>query len=524
MLLKIAITVGLIPIFFCGMLFLVVSVIIYIASNKNVNDFISYVLAYPFNQIGPTYLGGLLVTITSTVLFFFGIHGRTVFEDVYANVFSDTANSIVNNSLFDCFTLIGGVGSTLCLAIAILLFSDSKRKKRISNASMYTMVFNINELIVYGLPITFNPIYIIPFVLTPIINYSIGYLFILSGAIPSISQATSWTAPIFINGYMATGSFVFILVQFLCFILGIAIYTPFVRLDNLMAKRINKEMGKELESYLKQCEEDMLEPQIFSLSNHLEEYAENILYDLENSIKNEMIELSYQPQVKNGKIISVESLLRFNYLKHDNIYLPLVIQIAKEKDLFTDLSKVIVKKAILDYKKILTLCPNMKISVNLDLDILHNKEFLGWLVEYIIVSGLPHNQFGIEVTENSKYIFNEELKEIFEILHNNKINIYMDDFSMGNTSITFLQNTTFDYVKLDGSLVKNIDNERCENIIKSIVDLGKSLNFEVVAEYVETMPQKNKLKELGCEIYQGYLYYKPMEIDELIDILIKNKD
>ena len=515
---------ALIPIFFCGMLFLIVSVIIYIASNKNVNDFISYVLAYPFNQIGPTYIGGLLVTFASTILFFFGIHGRTVFEDVYANIFSNTTNSIVNNSLFDCFTLIGGVGSTLCLAIAILIFSDNKRKKKISKGSMYTMVFNINELIVYGKPITFNPIYIIPFVLTPIINYSIGYLFIVTGAIPSISQAISWTAPIFVNGYMATGSFLFILVQFLCLVLGVLIYTPFVRLDNLMAKRINKEMGKEIEDYLKKCEENMLEPQIFSLSNHLEEYAENILYNLENNIKNELIELYYQPQVKDGKIISIESLLRFNSIKQNNIYLPLVIQIAKEKDLFKDLSKVIVKKAVYDYKKILSLCPSMKISINLDLDILYDKEFLGWLVEYVIVSGLPYNQFGIEVTENSKYTFNEELKEIFDILHNNKINIYMDDFSMGNTSITFLQNTTFDFVKLDGSLVKNIDNERCENIIKSIVDLGKSLNFEVVAEYVETMSQKNKLKELGCEIYQGYLYYKPIEIDELMDILIKNKE
>ena len=80
----------------------------------------------------------------------------------------------------------------------------------------------------------------------------------------------------------------------------------------------------------------------------------------------------------------------------------------------------------------------------------------------------------------------------------------------------------FVYVKLDGKLVKNIDNERSENIIASIIELGRTLHFEVVAEFVETKEQQKILESLGCDRYQGYLYYKAMPYYELIKIL-KNK-
>ena len=90
---------------------------------------------------------------------------------------------------------------------------------------------------------------------------------------------------------------------------------------------------------------------------------------------------------------------------------------------------------------------------------------------------------------------------------------------MGNTSIRFLQDTMFNYVKLDGSLVKNLDNDRALNIVESIVNLGKTLNFEVIAEYVETQEQKDILYKLGCYNYQGYLYYKAMPYNEIIKLL-----
>jgi len=78
-------------------------------------------------------------------------------------------------------------------------------------------------------------------------------------------------------------------------------------------------------------------------------------------------------------------------------------------------------------------------------------------------------------------------------------------------------------VKLDGSLVRHIlEKETNQKIVASIVELGRKLGIKVIAEYVETEEQRQKLDELGCHYYQGYLYGKPMLLEEFIENLCKN--
>ena len=97
------------------------------------------------------------------------------------------------------------------------------------------------------------------------------------------------------------------------------------------------------------------------------------------------------------------------------------------------------------------------------------------------------------------------------------VKLAMDDFGMGHSSLMYLKEYDFDTIKLDGSLVREIlTNNNCRNIISSIVLLGKSLNYSVLAEYVEKEEQKRILHELGCEKYQGYLYSKAIPYQKLI--------
>ena len=85
--------------------------------------------------------------------------------------------------------------------------------------------------------------------------------------------------------------------------------------------------------------------------------------------------------------------------------------------------------------------------------------------------------------------------------------ILLDDFGMGHSSLSYLQNSPFDVVKLDGSLVGDVDtNERSREILSSILYLSRQLHFHVIAEYVETTEQREALHKLGCVCYQGYLY------------------
>lgn len=91
---------------------------------------------------------------------------------------------------------------------------------------------------------------------------------------------------------------------------------------------------------------------------------------------------------------------------------------------------------------------------------------------------------------------------------------------MGHTSIAILQMNYFDYVKIDGSLIKDLNNDRSRSIVASITNLGKELKFEVIAEYVETKEQRDYLLDLDCHIFQGYLYYKDMPLSELENIVL----
>lgn len=88
---------------------------------------------------------------------------------------------------------------------------------------------------------------------------------------------------------------------------------------------------------------------------------------------------------------------------------------------------------------------------------------------------------------------------------------------MGQTSLNYLRDNNFRFVKLDGSLVRQVtDNARCREIISSIVSLGSTLGFQVVAEWVENEAIRDHLLTLGCKVYQGYLYSPAIPLKELL--------
>ena len=88
--------------------------------------------------------------------------------------------------------------------------------------------------------------------------------------------------------------------------------------------------------------------------------------------------------------------------------------------------------------------------------------------------------------------------------------------------MAYLQMNQFDYIKLDGGIVKNMEkNERSKEIVDSLISLGKNLGFEVVAEYVENESLKNMLQDMGCHKYQGYLYSPAVELDNYIEYIKK---
>ena len=130
---------------------------------------------------------------------------------------------------------------------------------------------------------------------------------------------------------------------------------------------------------------------------------------------------------------------------------------------------------------------------------------------------VKHMNVCIEITEQAAIQMNDFMGQRFARLRQAGYSLAVDDFSMGSTSIKYLTSNNFNIIKLDGYLVKDIvNNSRCYEIISHITALSKSLDVEIIAEYVSNKKIQEKLLEAGCTIYQGWYYAMPAPKEEYI--------
>ncbi|MCR5350660.1 MAG: EAL domain-containing protein, partial [Acholeplasmatales bacterium] len=490
-----------------------------IPSIINFNDIVLDLVGRPFKHLGNSFGSGALLTATESLMWFFGIHGGNALESVKLTAFEYSSNEVISKTFLDTFVLMGGCGTLLCFSIAIIVASNRRRSRHVTYMSMGPMIFNINEISVFGIPLVLNPIFLIPFMLVPFSSYCISYFFMSTGIIPCVTNTdVYWTTPILFSGYLATDSVWGSVLQVINLFIGVLIYLPFVKLDNYVALKSNNRIVKELTNYVKECENNTEKTHIFDLDPTLSRVAESIANKIEYDSNNGDIEMFYQPLYKDNRIYSVESLLRFKY-KDNYLYPPLVINIAKEKGIFQTLSKAITKRVLHDLEGFTDVNINIRASINLQYSLIADRAFMKWFFDTIKTYNIPTTCVGIEITEESSIPIDIDMAKVFNNIREKDIKVYLDDFSMGKTSITYLQNNHFDYVKLDGSLVKNLDNERSRDIVLSIVKLGKDLDFDVIAEYVENETIVSQLSQLGCNIYQGYYYSKPLNYEDFIILL-----
>lgn len=467
-------------------------------------------------QIG--FWQGLGYTLVLHILWVFGIHGSHVLEPVAQNAFALQDGVIFSKSMFDIYVVMGGCGATICVLIAFLIFFRKDRMCRIAKLAFPTVIFNLNEVLNFGLPIVFNPILAIPFIFTPVMCYIISYGAVYWGVVPPLTQDISWTTPVLISGYMATGSVRGSLLQLFCIILGVFIYLPFLHIHKKAREKSAKNCLKLLISELQELEEKNEVPKYLVRTDKMGLVARMLLQDLKMAIKKKELFLLYQPQINSEDIcLGAEALIRWKHPVFGFIYPPLIIYLAKEGGLLPKLESLLFEmacEAIQITSK--EYDGDFKISVNI------TAKSLLWDIEKCIEDNLkkyqiPTEKLWIEITEqdmiaNSNIVI-DKLSRLKKVGHT----LLIDDFGMGHTSLLYLQSNYFDVVKLDGSLVgKMLDLETNQKIISSIVKLGSELDVAVIAEYVENNQQRKKLLELGCKRYQGYLFSKPVPLEEFI--------
>ena len=475
-----------------------------------------------FSFIRADFFRGLIFVLFSSVLWMFGMHGSDILEGVMEKYFTPglAANqaavlsgakpsAILTKPFFDCFVLMGGCGATICLLIAILVFSRNRARRGLAYTAAFPMIFNINELMVFGIPIVFNPVMLIPFLSVPIVCYSVSYLATSIGLVPIITNGVEWTTPIILGGYSATGSVAGALLQVFNVILGVLIYMPFVRLLDKRTAEDAQRMFSAFLDFFKANESALAAKKLTDLGGEKGEFAKGLSAEIIHSIRSGNITLAYQPQYSySGECIGVEALLRWKHPVHGIIYPPLIIKLAEDGGFLQELEEMIAKKAVSEREKVLKkFGEGVKISFNVTGTTVVTERFMAVMRQLNAENPFEGKNICVEITEQATLAFDDKTRAIFSELRGMGILLAIDDFSMGQTSLNYLKDNMFDIIKLDGSLVKGLStHENCREIVSSIVKLSDSLNLTVLAEFVETDWDKETLHEIGCDSYQGYLY------------------
>ena len=127
-------------------------------------------------------------------------------------------------------------------------------------------------------------------------------------------------------------------------------------------------------------------------------------------------------------------------------------------------------------------------------------------------TGLDPSQLKLEVTESTVMEHSEKSMKVLSELDALGVELSTDDFGTGYSSLSYLQRFPFERLKIDRSFINIMDeDEKSGAIVKTILMLGENLNIEVVAEGIETVPQLEKLRMLGCTFGQGYLFSRPID-------------
>ncbi|QLE78304.1 EAL domain-containing protein [Francisella sp. Scap27] len=247
---------------------------------------------------------------------------------------------------------------------------------------------------------------------------------------------------------------------------------------------------------------------------------------LRKAIENNELFLVYQPQycLKEKRFSGIEVLCRWNDEHLGTVSPAEFILVAEESILIKDLTVYVFKLALSKFKGLLERNPILKdieLSLNVSTVYLNDKTAFNELMDLANSSGVDSKNICFEITETALM---ENTKVAVDLLNKSKRVGYshaIDDFGVGQSSLSYLRSLPVNQVKIDGSFIRNIDKNKGDlTIVKAIINLVSTLGFKTVAECVETKEQLELLKEIECDSIQGYYTGRPVLMSELEKIIV----
>ena len=242
---------------------------------------------------------------------------------------------------------------------------------------------------------------------------------------------------------------------------------------------------------------------------------------LKHAIKASEFELHYQPQVNisDGKIIGFEALIRWHDRELGLITPDNFIPLAEETGLISEIGVWVIKQAYQDWQALHEMgFQDTRMAINVAAHQFRNPEQLCNTIKTAMQEhpNCPANMFTVELTESTLIDDIKSTITTLNILKKLGISLSIDDFGTGYSSLNYLQRFPFDQLKIDKSFVQDLLlDENVEAITSAILIMANKLGMKVIAEGIEEQGQGDFLLAQGCELAQGFLYYKPMPLNEL---------
>lgn len=246
---------------------------------------------------------------------------------------------------------------------------------------------------------------------------------------------------------------------------------------------------------------------------------------INKAIQNNEFYLVYQPKMNlaTGEIAAVEALMRWEHPILGNIPPFEFIPIAEQSGVMTDLGYWVIYEAARQLREWKDGGIELMVAVNVSATQFQDQWLVDRIVDSIALFDLDPAKFIIEITE-SVMSNPEYAKRVSDALHSHGIKVAIDDFGTGYSSLSLLSNMPIDILKIDRSFIQGVPGiQKTDSLVRSMIQMGRNLGFQVIAEGIETIEQQDFLVENDCPYGQGYLYSRPVLPDDIVSLVEQAK-
>lgn len=236
--------------------------------------------------------------------------------------------------------------------------------------------------------------------------------------------------------------------------------------------------------------------------------------DLRRAIANRELTLNYQPIVEatTGRISSVEALVRWNSATHGYVSPELFVGIAEETGMMAALGRFIIEQAMEDSQR----WPHLVTAINISPAQLRSATIVNELVESASRHGVSPKMITIEITETLLMANDARTLKLLNQLKEHGFSLALDDFGTGYSSLAYIRDFPFDRLKIDRRFIKDVDqNPQALAIVEGVVNFGRILGHEIIAEGIETEQEMQAMQRAGCTHLQGFVFSRPLSADHI---------